>query len=179
MFSGGWRGGGKRVFADEEAIETSDDRWAARRNTACKRVFADEEAIETLSSPDTIELAASGKRVFADEEAIETEKEVAWARPGYRVREYSLMKKRLRRLLRGNANLEALPPSKRVFADEEAIETVDLGERAILHLLGKRVFADEEAIETRIGVLFRRHLLHVREYSLMKKRLRPGLAGGA
>ena len=64
---------GRKVFADEEAIETSRF-WQSRRSQHMKgrKVFADEEAIETRTiSPLTTGLFTR-RKVFADEQAIET-----------------------------------------------------------------------------------------------------------
>src|SRR5271157_2980800 len=87
-----------------------------------------------------------GKRVFADEGAIEALQFGNTFRRQPRVRECSLMKKRLRPFL------DPAPPAP-------------IDKR-------KRVFADEEAIETAVGRSHRFPLRDVRECSLMKKRLR-------
>ena len=60
---------------------------------------------------------------------------------------YSLMKKRLRRV--DAALFVALfVRCRKVFADEEAIETEALAPSPVLLLHCRKVFADEEAIET-------------------------------
>ena len=88
---------GWKVFADEEAIETSHLKCGAPRQGFSWKVFADEEAIETNGHV------------------------IAYACIG-RVGKYSLMKKRLRR-----ASFSPIGVGKtyrwKVFADEEAIET--------------------------------------------------------
>src|SRR5271157_2391200 len=139
----------KRVFADEEAIETSILAALVGGDGYRKRVFADEEAIETFPNQSESIIESRCKRVFADEEAIETQL-LDDALPGASnsVREYSLMKKRLRLSFGDFFNRRV--HGKRVFADEEAIETLK-AKLLVKVCHRKRVFADEEAIETSVA----------------------------
>ena len=56
------------------------------------------------------------------------------------------MKKRLRRCSCQCRRYEIR--RRKLFADEEAIETPDYGNLEISNVLGRKLFADEEAIET-------------------------------
>ena len=62
----------RKVFADEEAIETwltGGGKWTVLNR---RKVFADEEAIETMVTVGRNTPGQSRRKVFADEEAIET-----------------------------------------------------------------------------------------------------------
>ena len=61
----------RKVFADEEAIETAIAVDQAH-DSGRRKVFADEEAIETGLIVHGVVDQLWGRKVFADEEAIET-----------------------------------------------------------------------------------------------------------
>ena len=82
------------------------------------------------------------------------------------------MKKRLRRRPVGDALPMRRLHRRKLFADEEAIETQKEHRSLGLKLLCRKLFADEEAIETIESVAFEPDGSRAGSCSLMKKRLR-------
>ena len=137
---------GRKVFADEEAIETQND-LPPSNNPHCRKVFADEEAIETEKSFPRAAEYSSGRKVFADEEAIETQPEHHPNQGGgHCAGKYSLMKKRLRQPLRQGVVVVARAGKYSLMKKRLRRKPCMFVEHPYCR---RKVFADEEAIETR------------------------------
>ncbi len=62
----------RKIFADEEAIETVANLAPRCALFNCRKIFADEEAIETDLILNFFGNFVFGRKIYADEEAIET-----------------------------------------------------------------------------------------------------------
>ena len=163
----------RKVFADEEAIETSSMRTSSRTIVLMsEKVFADEEAIETRAGHRRVQTCSSAEKVFADEEAIETSGSPPCRLSLFSLRRYSLTKKRLRPDSRCSATVAALS-LRRFSLTKKRLRRIAERPRRVAESQTEKVFADEEAIETHARISARLPALPLRRFSLTKKRLRP------